>query len=308
MTTLLLTHPACLNHLTPPGHPERPDRLRAIERALEDEKFQDAGARSRRRWRRSTSSRSCIRWTTSSRCATATPKEGMVRLDADTTMSPGTFEAVLRAAGGAVCAVDEVMAAAVVERLRRGAPARPSRRDRDADGLLPVQQRRDRGAPRADRARRRARRDRRFRRASRQRHAGDLLGRRDRDVLLDAPDAALSRHRRALRARRARHHRQRAAARRATAASSSARRWRPTILPRLRDFTPDLIIISAGFDAHRRDPLANLNLVEADFALGDAEADGGRRRRPRRAASCRCSKAATISKACRARSPRMSPR
>jgi acetoin utilization deacetylase AcuC-like enzyme len=37
------------------------------------------------------------------------------------------------------------------------------------------------------------------------------------------------------------------------------------ILPRLRDFRPDLVVISAGFDAHMRDPLANLNLLEADF-------------------------------------------
>ena len=37
------------------------------------------------------------------------------------------------------------------------------------------------------------------------------------------------------------------------------------ILPRLRDFKPDILVISAGFDAHTRDPLANLNLVEADF-------------------------------------------
>jgi acetoin utilization deacetylase AcuC-like enzyme len=37
------------------------------------------------------------------------------------------------------------------------------------------------------------------------------------------------------------------------------------ILPRLRDFRPDLMVISAGFDAHRRDPLANIQLVEADF-------------------------------------------
>ena len=35
--------------------------------------------------------------------------------------------------------------------------------------------------------------------------------------------------------------------------------------PRVEDFAPDLIVISAGFDAHRRDPLGNLNLVEADF-------------------------------------------
>jgi acetoin utilization deacetylase AcuC-like enzyme len=38
------------------------------------------------------------------------------------------------------------------------------------------------------------------------------------------------------------------------------------ILPRLADFAPQLLIISAGFDAHMRDPLANLNLLEADFA------------------------------------------
>ena len=38
-----------------------------------------------------------------------------------------------------------------------------------------------------------------------------------------------------------------------------------TILPRLESFGPDLIVISAGFDAHMRDPLANINLAEADF-------------------------------------------
>jgi acetoin utilization deacetylase AcuC-like enzyme len=37
------------------------------------------------------------------------------------------------------------------------------------------------------------------------------------------------------------------------------------ILPRLGEFRPELVIISAGFDAHMRDPLANINLAEADF-------------------------------------------
>jgi acetoin utilization deacetylase AcuC-like enzyme len=37
------------------------------------------------------------------------------------------------------------------------------------------------------------------------------------------------------------------------------------ILPRLQEFRPDLIVISAGFDAHKLDPLSNLNLSEADF-------------------------------------------
>jgi len=39
MTTLLITHPACLDHSNPPGHPERPDRLRAINHALSHERF-----------------------------------------------------------------------------------------------------------------------------------------------------------------------------------------------------------------------------------------------------------------------------
>jgi acetoin utilization deacetylase AcuC-like enzyme len=38
------------------------------------------------------------------------------------------------------------------------------------------------------------------------------------------------------------------------------------ILPALRNFGPDILLVSAGFDAHRDDPLANLELVEADFA------------------------------------------
>jgi acetoin utilization deacetylase AcuC-like enzyme len=37
-------------------------------------------------------------------------------------------------------------------------------------------------------------------------------------------------------------------------------------LERVRDFEPELVLISAGFDAHRDDPLANLNWTEADFA------------------------------------------
>ena len=37
--TLFLTHKACLDHLTPPGHPERPDRLRAVEAVLAQDRF-----------------------------------------------------------------------------------------------------------------------------------------------------------------------------------------------------------------------------------------------------------------------------
>ena len=37
------------------------------------------------------------------------------------------------------------------------------------------------------------------------------------------------------------------------------------ILPSLHNFSPDLVVISAGFDAHKDDPLGNLQLVEADY-------------------------------------------
>jgi acetoin utilization deacetylase AcuC-like enzyme len=55
------------------------------------------------------------------------------------------------------------------------------------------------------------------------------------------------------------------------------------VLPRLAAFRPDLVIVSAGFDAHRRDPLAQINLNEDDFAwatgklMDVAEASAGGR-------------------------------
>src|SRR5580658_2683950 len=109
MSTLLISHPACLEHLTPAGHPERPDRLRAIEQALEAEKFQQL-AREQAPMAPVETIALCHPMDYIVELREASPKEGMVRLDADTSMSPGTFEAALRAAGGAIQAVDEVLA------------------------------------------------------------------------------------------------------------------------------------------------------------------------------------------------------
>ena len=75
------------------------------------------------------------------------------------------------------------------------------------------------------------------------------------------------------------------------------------ILPRLQAFHPDILVVSAGIDAHQRDPLANLTFVEADFEwatrklmeLADQSA---------RAGWCRCSKAAMTCTAWRIRPPR----
>jgi acetoin utilization deacetylase AcuC-like enzyme len=71
------------------------------------------------------------------------------------------------------------------------------------------------------------------------------------------------------------------------AAGSGGREFRlayeENILPALERFRPDFILISAGFDGHRSDPLADLLLSESDFAWVTTA----------RAVLCRCSKAAT---------------
>src|SRR5471032_1073996 len=108
MSTLLISHPACLNHLTPPGHPERPDRLRAVEEELAKPKFQML-AREQAPMAEADIVALCHPqdYIQSIRDASPSEGEGMIRLDADTVMSPGSLEAALRAVGGGVLAVDE---------------------------------------------------------------------------------------------------------------------------------------------------------------------------------------------------------
>src|SRR6185312_15792213 len=109
MSTLLLSHRACLDHNTGAGHPERPDRLRAIEQALEDEKFQ-ALVREQAPMAPVDVITLCHPAAYVEAIRNASPEEGtMVRLDADTSMSSGSYEAALRAVGGGMKAVDDVM-------------------------------------------------------------------------------------------------------------------------------------------------------------------------------------------------------
>src|ERR1035437_3990200 len=87
MSTLLLSHPACLDHLTPPGHPERPDRLRAIEQALEDERFHMlAREQAPRAPLEIVALAHPMEYAEAIR--NASPAEGMVQIDADTSMAP----------------------------------------------------------------------------------------------------------------------------------------------------------------------------------------------------------------------------
>ena len=109
MTTALITHPACLEHDTGPFHPESPDRLRAVLAALETEEFTAL--------LRELAPEATIEQLTRVHPAnyveailSIQPESGeQVPLDGDTLMSEGTAQAALRAAGAAVMGVDAVM-------------------------------------------------------------------------------------------------------------------------------------------------------------------------------------------------------
>ena len=109
MTTLLITHPSSLNHLTPPGHPERPDRIRALDKVWAHDDFQGL-LREQAPMADLDTVALCHPMSYIESIRDNAPKEGLVGLDNDTVMSPGTFEAALRCIGGATRAIDDVVA------------------------------------------------------------------------------------------------------------------------------------------------------------------------------------------------------
>src|SRR4051812_8164574 len=109
MSTLLLSHKACLDHVTPPGHPERPDRLRAVEEALSHERFQFL-VRDQAPEGDLDLVTLCHNEDYVTELRHIAPTSGQVYVDGDTSMSPGTWEAVMRGVGGAVAATESVMA------------------------------------------------------------------------------------------------------------------------------------------------------------------------------------------------------
>ena len=280
MTTLLLSHPACLDHLMPPGHPERPDRLRAVERALEHEKF-SALAREQAPMLEAETIALCHPMDYIDVIREASPSEGMIRLDADTSMSPGTFEAALRSAGGAVMAVDEVVSRKATNAFVATRPP-----GHHAETARPM------GFCLFNNAAIAAR-------YSQKKHGLGRVAIVDFDVhhgngsqdifWRDSTVMYCSTHEMPLypgtgaRSERGEHDNIVNAPLRAGDGGREFREaFETAILPRLTAFGPELIVISAGFDAHMRDPLANLNLVEDDFAwvtgkimeIADARAGG----------------------------------
>src|SRR4030081_2044747 len=280
MSTLLITHPAALQHLTPAGHPERPDRLRAIDRALEHERFQtlmrvEAPAASLE------TIALCHPMDYVTAIRDATPKEGLIGLDADTTLSPGSFEAALRAAGGATYAVDEVMAGKAANAFVATRPPGHHTETARAMGFCLFNN--------AAIAARHAQKKHGIERAAvvdfdvHHGNGSQDIFWADKTVMYGSTHQMPLYPRTGAPGERGEHDTiVNAPLRPGDAGDHFREAFESVILPRLADFQPDLIVISAGFDAHMRDPLANLNLLEADFDwatrklmdIADAHAEG----------------------------------
>jgi acetoin utilization deacetylase AcuC-like enzyme len=281
MTTLLISHPAFLDHDTGPHHPERPDRLRAVMAALETEAFADLERRTAPAATREQLLRVHPENYIDAILGIRPPADELVAIDGDTIMSAGSAEAALRAAGAVVAGVDAVLQGQVANAF---AAVRPPGHHATPDipGGFCLFNNVAIGA----------------------RHAQTRYG-IQRVAILDFdvhhgqgtqavvdPDTSLfygSTHQSPL-----------------YPGTGSAREhgidgnvvnvplgpdagsaefriaWSDRILPQLDRFAPELLIISAGFDGHRRDPLAQLRLETADFrwitdelmAIADSHAKG----------------------------------
>ena len=193
------------------------------------------------------------------------PREGMVRIDEDTVMSPASYEAASRGAGGAVKAVDEVMLGKASNAFVAMRPPGHHAERRRAMGFCFFNN--AAVAARHAQARHGAERVAIFDWDVHHGNGTQDIFWNDRSVLYcSTHEAPLYPGTGALN-ETGEHGTIVNAPLNAGDGSETFREAVETaILPRIDRFAPDLILISAGFDAHWRDPLASLNLTETDFA------------------------------------------
>lgn len=279
MTTLLLHHHSSLAHENPPGHPERVDRIKAINHILSHAHFKPLKRKQAPLARDEDILRAhpdvYLR-----QIREAAPDEGFAQIDMDTFMSPGTLDAALRGVGAATAAVDAVFSGEADNAFCAMRPPGHHAEARRAMGFCLF----NNAAIAALYAR--------------ARYDAERVAVVDFDVHhgngtqdIFWSDGNLfygSTHQMPLYP--------------GTGAASETgvgnifnaplhegdggpqfrTAMANAILPALDAFGPDLVIISAGFDAHREDPLGGLNLTEEDFVwatlnlmdLADKHADG----------------------------------
>ncbi len=269
MTTLLYSHPASLEHDPGPGHPEKPARLEAVLAALEAPDFAALERRQAPPADQAQIAR-VHRPAYIEAVFDSIPETGYHGLDGDTVVSPGSGEAARRAAGALCAAVDAVAAG---EAKNAFCALRPPGHHAEPDKAMgfclfnnvaigALQARAARGL-------------RRVAVVDFDVHHGNGTqamfwndpelfygsihqmplypgtGREDeRGVagnIVNVPLAPM------------------------TGSTEFRRAWSETLLPKLDDFAPDFILVSAGFDAHEDDPLANLCLSTEDFAWATSE-------------------------------------
>jgi len=268
MTTAILSHPDCLAHVNPPGHPEQVARLRAINAVLEAEEFaylvrEEAPLGSDAMIDRAhpVAYREQLE--------AMVPNEGWRPIDGDTFVGPATLRAARRGVGAICRAIDMVMAGEVGNAFCAvRPPGHHAERERAMGfcyfGTVAI------GALHAIHEHGLERvaivdfdvhhgngtqdllwREKRVRFASTHQMplypgtgAADEVGLHGQIVNVPLPPGASGGVFRAGMLGR--------------------------VLPELDDFAPELVLVSAGFDAHARDPMANLNLTEDDFAWATA--------------------------------------
>ncbi len=262
MVTRLYTHPIYLEHLTPTGHPERPDRLRAIQRVLDAEEFAALERVEAPEGDPATITAVHPRLFVERLCQ-AVPESGLVGVDADTVLSQKSMLAAVTAVGAANAAVDDVFARRADNVFVASRPPGHHAEKATAMGFCLFN-----NAAIAARHAQTA-------------HAAERVaivdwdvhhGNGTQDIFWDDPSVLYcSTHQMPLFPG--------TGAKGETGAGnivnaplaprSGSDLFRDAflsrVLPALDAFAPDLIIISAGFDAHHLDPLAEINLTEDDF-------------------------------------------
>ncbi len=271
MTTILFTHPACLAHETPPGHPESADRLRAVLHELAQVNGlarEDAPAASREDVARAHDPQLVEKILVT--LAQEAAREHYVRVDADTAMSAGSADAALRAAGAVIAACDAVMAGKTTNAFCAvRPPGHHAERARSmgfclfnniAIGALHL----------------------RAKHGLKRIAAIDFdvhHGNGTQDIFWNDPDLFYaSTHQWPLYPGTGQPSEKGVAGNILNAplppgAGSDAFRaaMMKMVLPALDSFAPEFVFISAGFDAHRADPLAELRLDESDYAWATGE-------------------------------------